>query len=85
MKRLLLLLMVCGLFVAGGAIAGERESRQHGQRGDKLKYNIMENEYSYESPDSRLKYNLMEDEYQYADPEDKLRYNIMEDRYEYSR
>jgi len=71
----ILMTMALILILSGPAFADDSE----------LRYNYMEDSWSYESSQNDLKYNPMEDHWSYEDPDSELKYNFMEDRWEWSQ
>lgn len=83
MKKVML--MVIMMMLSGVAMADRYSDYRDRQRSDSLRYNVMENRYSYEPDNASLQYNVMENKYEYVRPGESLRYNAMEDRFEYAR
>lgn len=63
----------------------ERRLWYQPQERDRLRYNSMENRWSYEKPSSSLRYNPFENRWEYAEPGGRLRYNPFENSWEYAR
>ena len=76
MKTLLIAILI--LFLSGPAFADQDQL-------DRLRYNPMENNWSYESSQDDLKYNAMENSWSYEAPDSELKYNPMKDRWEFAR
>jgi len=71
------------VLLASPAIAWESEDRT--DNPNELKYNPMDNEWSYEKPDSVIKYNPQENKWDYTKPDSELKYNPMENKWEYTK
>lgn len=55
------------------------------EEGSRLRYNPLQDSWSYEDPQDSLRYNPLQNEWTYEDPESHLRYNPLENRWEYAR
>lgn len=73
MKTLFIAILV--FVLSGPAFADDSE----------LRYNALEDSWSYEDPENELKYNVLENSWSYEDPESHLKYNPLENRWEYAR
>jgi hypothetical protein len=84
--RLAILIGLIGLTGFGNpALAFRQQHLPHLSQMDSLRYNHMEDEWSYQSDEDRLRYNPMDDHWSYEEPDNYLRYNPMEDRWEYAQ
>lgn len=75
------------LVLASPAFAWElnNNSQDRTSKPNELKYNPVENQWSYEKPDSQLKYNPNENKFEYTAPNSELKYNPMENKFEYTK
>lgn len=73
--KILIHITVFVLFVLSGLVFADDSS---------LRYNPMENRWSYESTKDDLKYNPMENKWSYENQDSSLRYNPMENKWEYA-